>query len=120
MAAAVAAHGRTSRSPSSARTSYRAVDHEGEVSASKANRQSLADRPSALLAAQNGTDLLEPGRHIPLIAVPGRLVVPGAQQLVRQVLLRGHPELGVVRILVALAVSEASRSRVVRVAQGLG
>src|SRR5580765_6447786 len=73
--------------------------------------------PQPVVAPQNRADLLQPRRDIPLVAVAGRLVVPGADQFVGEVLLGRDSEIRVVRILVALAVPEACRARVVRVAQ---
>src|SRR5690606_37203271 len=89
---------------------------EGDVSVVQTNRSSL---PEGGLVPEDAADLLETGGEVAFEAEAARLVVAGAAQLVGQVLLLGDAELRVVRVLVALAVPESLRARVVRVAQVL-
>jgi hypothetical protein len=62
------------------------------------------------IPVEDPPDLLEPRLHVALLPVVRRLVVAAAAQLVGQVLLRDDPDVGVVRIDVALAVAEPLRS----------
>jgi hypothetical protein len=70
-----------------------------------------------LISPQDLADLLDPRRDVALETPPGRLVIPPAAQLVRQVLLGRDTDVEVVRVDIALAVPEPLGTGVVRVAQ---